>query len=80
MEETVQGCIRDLVFAQDEVGVGVSEWEERKSKKVVVPTAMGSRTIYHGVNRNLKHITVMTCVARSGEHVIPYIITSHRRN
>jgi hypothetical protein len=37
---------------------------------------MGSQTIHHGVNRNLQHVTVITCIAASGEHVISYIITS----
>jgi hypothetical protein len=74
MEEVVHGCVRDLVLNLDEVGV--SEWEDRKSKKVVVPTAMSSQTFHHGVHRNLKHITIITCVAVSEEHVIPYTITS----
>jgi hypothetical protein len=34
MAGVVQGCIHDLVFNLDEIGV--SEWEDRKSKKVVV--------------------------------------------
>jgi hypothetical protein len=76
MEEAVQSCVRGRFFNLDEVGVGVSEWEDRKSKKVVQPAAMGGQTIHHGVNRNLKHITIRTCVAASGEHVIPCIITS----
>jgi hypothetical protein len=74
MEEAVQGCIRDLVFNLDEVGV--SEWEDCKSKKVVVPPAMSSQTIHHRANRNLKYIMVITCISVSGELVIPYIITS----
>jgi hypothetical protein len=37
---------------------------------------MSSQTVHHGVNWNLKHITVITCVAASGEHAISYIITS----
>jgi hypothetical protein len=62
MEEAVQGLVFDLVFNLDEVGVGVgvSEWEDPKSKKVIMPTAMSSQTIHHGVKRNLKHITVIT--------------------
>jgi hypothetical protein len=31
--------------------------------------------IHYRVNRNLKHITVITEVTASGEHVVPYIIT-----
>jgi hypothetical protein len=41
-----------------------------------MPTAMSSQTIHHGANRTLNHITVIACIAASGEHVIPYIITS----
>jgi hypothetical protein len=80
MDEAVQSCVCDLVFNLDEVGVGVSEWEGRKSKTVVVSAVRGNQAIHHGVNRNLKHIIVITYVATSGKHVIPYIITSHRRN
>jgi hypothetical protein len=80
MEEAVQGRVCDLIFNMDKVRVRVLEWEDPKSKKVVVPTAMGSQMIHHGVSRNMKHITVITRVATSGDHVIPYIITSHRRN
>jgi hypothetical protein len=74
MEEAVQGCIRDLVFILEEVGV--SESEDRKSKHIGAPSAVSSQTIHHGANRNLKHIAVITCVAASGEYVIPYTITS----
>jgi hypothetical protein len=74
MEEAMQGCIHDLLFDLEEIGV--LEWEDRKSKKVVILSAMSRQTIRYGFNRNLKHITAITCAAASGEHVIPNIITS----
>jgi hypothetical protein len=74
MEEAVHGCVCDLVFDLDEIGV--SEWEDRKSMKVVVPTSMGRQRIHDEVNRNLKHITVITCVAMRGKYVILYIMMS----
>jgi hypothetical protein len=73
MEEVVQDIVRDLVFNLDEVGV--SEWEDRKPKRVVISTSVIGQTIHHGVNRNPKHVTIVTCVAASGEHLIPYLIT-----
>jgi hypothetical protein len=76
MEEAVKICVPDRIFNLDEVGVGISEWEDLTSKKAVVSNDMGNETIHHGVNRNLKQITVITCLAGSGEHVILYIITS----
>jgi hypothetical protein len=42
----------------------------------MVPATMGRYTIHHGVSENLKHITIVACLAASGEHVIPYVIRS----
>jgi hypothetical protein len=39
---------------------------------------MSSQTIHHGVDRNLKSITVITCVGASREHAMPYIIISQK--
>jgi hypothetical protein len=74
MEEAVQSCVCHLVLKLDEVRA--SEWEDRKSKNVVVPTATDYQTIHHGINWNLKHFIVIICVVVSGEHVIPDIIRS----
>jgi hypothetical protein len=47
INESVQGCIgfytAELVFDFDEVGI--SDWEDRKARKAVVPTTMGGQTI-----------------------------------
>jgi hypothetical protein len=74
MNDAVQDCLRDLVLDLDEVGV--SDWEDRKSKQVVVSAAFNDQTIHHGINRNLKHITIVTYVISSGEYLMPYIVTS----
>jgi hypothetical protein len=66
--------VPDLVFNLDKVGV--SEWEDRKPKRVVIPTSLIGRTNHHGVNRNLKHVTIVTCLAAGEEHLISYMITS----
>jgi hypothetical protein len=39
-------------------------------------SGQSSQTIHHAVNLNLKHITIIMCVAASGERVIPYVIRS----
>jgi hypothetical protein len=41
MHQTLQGCPVDLVFNLEEVGI--SDWEDRKPKKVVVPITMAAR-------------------------------------
>jgi hypothetical protein len=56
----VQGCVAELVFNLDEVGI--SDWEDRKTKKVTVPAAMPGQTIHYGVSRNVKHISMIACM------------------
>jgi hypothetical protein len=62
------------VFNLDKVGI--SDWEDRKTRKVVVPATMEGHTIHHGVSRNVKHISVIACVSAFGESLPPYILTS----
>jgi hypothetical protein len=54
----------------------MSELEDRKEKKVIVPMTMDGQTIHHGGSRNVKHISVIACITAGGESMIPFIITS----
>jgi hypothetical protein len=45
MQETVHSRPKDLVF--NLVEVGISEWEDRKPKKVVIPVKFAGQTIHH---------------------------------
>ena len=74
MHEAVQGCASDLVFNLDEVGI--SDWEDRKPKKVVVPITVGARKVHHRISRNVKHISIVTCISASGACLTPYVVTS----
>jgi hypothetical protein len=44
----------ELVFNLDEVGM--SEWEDRKPKKVIVPKTISGDTVHHSVLRDVKYI------------------------
>jgi hypothetical protein len=68
MNEAVQGCPADLVFNLDEVGI--SDWEDRKPKKVVIPMSTTSPSIHHCVSRDLKQISIVTCIYASGGALI----------
>jgi hypothetical protein len=48
------------VFNLDEVGI--SDWEDRKTKKAIALAAMLRPTIHHGVFRNVKYILVIACM------------------
>jgi hypothetical protein len=54
----------------------MSDWEDRKDKKVIVPTALDGQTIHHRISRNVRHISIIACISAGGESVTPYIVTS----
>jgi hypothetical protein len=74
LREYVQEMKAKLVFSLDKVGM--SEWEDRKDKKVIVPKTTDSQTIHHRASRNVKHISIITCISAGGESLTPYIVTS----
>jgi hypothetical protein len=74
LNEHLQGCLAEPVFNLDEVVV--SDLEDRKTRKVVVPATMEGQTIHHGISRNVKYISVIACVLAVGESLPTYIVTS----
>jgi hypothetical protein len=74
LHETLQGRRADLVFNLDEVGI--SDWEDRKPKKVVVTITVAAHNIHHRISRNVKHISIVTCISGGGAYPTPYVVTS----
>jgi hypothetical protein len=74
MHEALQGCPTNLVFNLDEVGI--SDWEDRKPKKVVVPVTVAAHNIHHRISRNVKHISIVTCISAGGACLTPYVVIS----
>jgi hypothetical protein len=74
MRGAVPGRPAHLVFNLDEFGI--SEWEDRKMKKVAVPSTSGTQTIHHRVSRDLKHFSIITCISAGGTCLAPYIVSS----
>jgi hypothetical protein len=64
----------ELLFHLDDVGM--SESEDRKKKKVIIPTFIDSQTIYHKVSKAVRHISIITCIIAAGESLTPDIVTS----
>jgi hypothetical protein len=54
MNENLEGHVAELVFNLD--AVGISDSEDRETKRIVVPAAMFDQMIHHGGSRNVKHI------------------------
>jgi hypothetical protein len=70
----VQWMRAELVSNLNEVGM--SGWEDRKEKKVIVPAMMDTQTIHHRTSRSVRHISIITCITAVGEFLTPYIVTS----
>jgi hypothetical protein len=64
----------EFVFNLDEVGM--SKWEDRKEKKVIVATFMDDQTIHHRASRGVRHMSIITCITTAGKSLMPYIVTS----
>jgi hypothetical protein len=74
VSEYLPGSSAELVFNIDEIGI--SEWEDRDLRKVIVPVSMTNQTIYHGVHRNIKHISVICCALTAGKSLTPCVVSS----
>jgi hypothetical protein len=74
LSERLPGSCAELVFNLDEVGI--SEWEDRAPRKVIVSVSMTDETIHHGAHRNLKHTSVICCVSAAGESLPPFVVSS----
>jgi hypothetical protein len=74
MHETLQGCPADLVFNLDDVGI--SDLEDRKPKKAVVPIIVAAHNIHHRISRNVKHISIVTCISAGAACLTPYVVIS----
>jgi hypothetical protein len=72
--EFVNGLPTELIFNLDEVGI--SEWEGRTSKAVIIPKSMNAQHIPRSINRNLKHVSVIACISAAGKILTPYIAIS----
>jgi hypothetical protein len=64
----------ELVFNLAEIGM--SEWEDRQERKVIVPRTMDGQTIHHRESRSVRHISIITCITAGGESLTPYIVIS----
>jgi hypothetical protein len=74
LKEHIQGRVAELVLDLD--NVGISDWEDRKRKTVIVPAMMRGQAKHLEISRTVKHISVIACISAAGASLTPYIITS----
>jgi hypothetical protein len=61
LREYVQRMKVELVFNLDDVGM--SEWEDHKVRKVIIPTTKDGQTIHYCASRSVRHISIITCIS-----------------
>jgi hypothetical protein len=72
LDDHLQGLVAEWIFNLD--GVGISDFEANKTKEVIIPAATLGPTIHHEVPRNVKHISVITCLLAAGELLLLHIV------
>jgi hypothetical protein len=72
MRTHITGELSEMVFDFDEVGS--SDWEDRKSRKVLAPVTMSSGDAFHFVSRQYGRAMLLTCVSVTGNALTPMII------
>jgi hypothetical protein len=67
----------ELIFNLDETGL--SGWEERKTKPVVIPSHASSSTLHYPADRAIRHHTLLYCASASGDAYSALLIAPHPR-
>jgi hypothetical protein len=65
----------EVIFNLDETGL--SDWEERKTKPVIIPSHASSSNLHYETDRAIRHHTSPCCVSASGDAYSPFLIAPH---
>jgi hypothetical protein len=73
IKKIVPSLPAELIFNLDETGL--SDWENRKTKPVLVPVTEGDSKLHYPINRAIRHDTLMCCIPASRDSYCPMLIT-----
>jgi hypothetical protein len=65
----------ELIVNLDETDL--SDWEERKTKPVIIPSHASSSVLHYPIDRAIRHHTLLCCVSASGDAYSPLLIPPH---
>jgi hypothetical protein len=78
--DLIQACVplvpSELIFNLDESGL--SDWEERKSKAVLVKTKAADQPLHYPVDRGIRHHTLLRGISASGDAYCPLLLSPSR--
>jgi hypothetical protein len=67
----------ELIFNFDQTGF--SDWEEGKTKPVIIPSHASSSTHHYPIDRAIRHHTLLCCASSSGDAYSPLLIAIHSK-
>jgi hypothetical protein len=71
MREAMHNSSNNQLLNLDELRI--PEWEDCRSKKVLLPATSAGETFNHGISRNSKSITIMTYIFAGLAFSAPYL-------
>jgi hypothetical protein len=74
IKELVPLVPTELLFNIDESGL--SDWEERKLKCVLIPTEARETTLHYPASRKIRHQTLVCCVTAAVDAYCPLLVSS----
>jgi hypothetical protein len=74
MKDYVPLVPTELLFNIDESGF--SDWEERKPKRILLPTEARTTTLHYPASRKIRHQTLVCCVTAAGDAYCPLLISA----
>jgi hypothetical protein len=76
----IKACIplvpSELIFNLDESGL--SDWEERKSRAVLVKAEAADQPLHYPVDCGIRHHTLLCCISASGDAYCPLLLSLSR--
>ena len=74
VEKIIPNVPADLIYNIDETGL--SDWENRKPKTVIMPKELEKIDKHYPINRGIRHITLVVTISAGGDAYSPLIVTS----
>ena len=75
VDHIIQITPAELVYNIDETGL--SDWEERHTKTVIVPSEIDVENLHYPVDRGNRHITFIVTISGGGDAYFPLAVTSN---
>jgi hypothetical protein len=75
-KEWIPAAPAELIFNLDECGF--SDWEELKSKPVLIPSRVKNTVLHYPIDRGIRHQTLRCCITAACDAYCPLMVSADR--